>query len=165
MQTICVYTIVMNEENTQDQKLTQVTTTLIHVARAYNSAANKLSAQFGLSQATSWPAVIIGRQGEEGVRPGALATILGLDASSVVRVIDHLIEKGLVERQDDPLDRRAKILHLTADGKQRVGQIEKALIPFRREMLAKASAEDIDACLRVMDILHSSIVANEAAVK
>lgn len=147
----------MQNIKTQDQHLFQVTTTLTQVARAYKAAADKLAAQFGLSQATAWPAVVIGRHGDAGIRPGALAENLGLDASSVVRVIDHLIEKGLVERHEDPNDRRARILHLTADGKQRVTQIEAALIPFRQKMLENADPADLDACLRVMDALSTSI--------
>ena len=154
----------MQNTKPQDQLLFQVTNSLTQVARAYNAAADKLAAQFGLSQATAWPAVVIGRYGDTGIRPGALAETLGLDASSVVRVIDHLIEKGLVERHEDPNDRRAKILHLTKGGKQRVSQIEAALIPFRRKMLENATPADLDACLRVMNALSSSIKGYDGSI-
>ena len=139
-----------------DQSLMHVTMTLTQVARAYKSAADKLASNFGLSQATAWPAVMIGRIGE-GVRPGTVAEMLGLEPSSVVRVIDQLIDGGLVERQDDPNDRRAKILRLTAEGQNRVAQIEKALIPFRRELLQGVSQADLDTCIRVFETLNASI--------
>ncbi len=154
----------MKTKTSQDHVLIQVTTALTQAARAYKAAADKLSAQFGLSQATAWPAVVIGRHGKDGIRPGSLAETLGLEASSVVRVIDHLIKKGLVERHEDPNDRRARILHLTADGKQRVAKIEEALIPFRRKMLENAEPSDLDACLRVINALSTSIKEYDGSI-
>jgi len=145
-----------------DIPLMQVTMALTQVARAYTSAANKLASQYGLSQATAWPAVMIGRMGE-GVRPGTVADMLGLEPSSVVRVIDQLIESGLVERQADPNDRRAKLLRLTKDGQKRVSQIEKALIPFRRELLEDVSQADLEAALRVFESLTAAIMRYQAS--
>ncbi len=131
---------------------------LAQVARAYTSAADKLASNFGLSQAAAWPAVMIGRMGgEHGVRPGTVADMLKLEPSSVVRVIDQLIDSGLVERQDDPNDRRAKLLRLTPEGKIRVEQIEKALLPFRRNLLKGVSIADLEACQRVFEALSASI--------
>src|SRR5438445_12362550 len=100
-----------------DHTLMRLTTALTQVARAYKSAANKMSSDFELSHATAWPILMISRLGD-GVRPGAVADALGLEPPSLVRVIDQLIDAGLVERQDDASDRRAKTLHLTATGRQ-----------------------------------------------
>jgi MarR family transcriptional regulator for hemolysin len=146
----------------KDIPLVQVTMALTQVARAYTSAANTLASQYGLSQATAWPAVMIGRMGE-GVRPGTVADMLGLEPSSVVRLIDQLIDAGLVERQDDPNDRRAKLLRLTKDGQKKVAQIEKALIPFRRELLAGVSKADLEASLRMFASLSAAIERYQAA--
>ena len=142
--------------NKHDQTLMRLTVTLMQVSRAYKSAADKLAAEFGLSQATAWPAAMIGRLGESGVRPGMVADMLGLEPSSVVRVIDQLIDGGLVERHDDPNDRRAKLLRLTPEGKNRVAQIENALIPFRRQMLKGVSQSDLDACMRVFNTINAA---------
>ncbi|MBS1169254.1 MAG: MarR family transcriptional regulator [Burkholderiaceae bacterium] len=143
--------------NKHDQTLMRVTMALMQVSRAYKSAADKLASEFDLSQATAWPAAMIGRLGESGVRPGTVADMLGLEPSSVVRVIDQLIDGGLVERHEDPLDRRAKLLRLTAEGKNRVAKIEDALVPFRRKMLKGVSQADLDACLRVFEALNTSV--------
>jgi MarR family transcriptional regulator for hemolysin len=140
-----------------DQTLMNLTVSLTHVARAYRAALDKVAADYGLSQATAWPVLWIGRMGD-GVRPGVLADAVGLEPSSLVRIIDHLIETGLVERHDDAQDRRAKTLHLTEVGKERAGQIEKALVPFRRKLFDGVDEADIVACLRVLDSLNSAIV-------
>jgi len=138
-----------------DQTLMQLTATLTHASRAYKAMADKVASQYSLSQATALPVLILGRLGQDGVRPGVLADALGLEASSLVRVIDLLIENGLVERHEDPQDRRAKLLQLTADGQTRAAQMEAALMPFRRNLFAEFAQADIDACLRVLTGLQS----------
>jgi len=72
-------------------------------------------------------------------------------SASLVRVIDQLIEAGLVERHDDASDRRAKNLHLTAKGRQCATGLEKALIPFRRKLFENIDKSDIAACVRLTD--------------
>jgi MarR family transcriptional regulator, transcriptional regulator for hemolysin len=139
-----------------DQTLMNLTASLTHAARAYKSAADKVAADYGLSQATGLPVLILGRLGN-GVRPGVLADALGIDPSSLVRVIDHLIDGGLLERREDAQDRRAKTLHLTAEGEQRAQQMEKALVPFRRKLFGDVAPADIDACLRVMGALNTAL--------
>ena len=40
----------------------------------------------------------------------------------------------MVERRDDASDRRARTLHLTAQGEACATQLEEALVPFRRSL-------------------------------
>ncbi len=94
-----------------DRTLIQLTATMTHASRAYKSMADKVASEYSLSQATALPVLILGRLGQDGVRPGVLADALGLEPSSLVRVIDLLIDSGLIERREDPQDRRAKILN------------------------------------------------------
>jgi MarR family transcriptional regulator for hemolysin len=145
-----------------DHDLMRLTMSLTQVSRAYKSAADKLASGFGLSQASAWPVVMIARLGD-GVRPGALADSLGLEPSSLVRIIDQLIGSGLVERRDDASDRRAKALYLTQEGKQCAEQIEQALIPFRRALFAGINPADIAACKRVFDALNAAILQSETS--
>jgi MarR family transcriptional regulator for hemolysin len=140
-----------------DQTLIQLTAAMTQASRAYKSMADKVASEYSLSQATALPVLILGRLGQDGVRPGMLADALGLEPSSLVRVIDLLIDSGLVERHDDPQDRRARILQLTEDGKTRAAQMEEALIPFRRSVFAGVDPADIDTCLRVLTGIQSRI--------
>ena len=148
-----------------DQTLIQLTATLTHASRAYKSMADKVASEYSLSQATALPVLILGRLGQDGVRPGVLAEALGLEPSSLVRVVDLLIDSGLIERHDDPQDRRAKLLHLTAEGKRRAAQMEEALIPFRRSVFEGVSASDIDTCLRVLTSIGARVGKPEQVEK
>ncbi|WP_438005960.1 MarR family transcriptional regulator [Sorangium sp. So ce321] len=56
------------------------------------------------------------------MRVTALATSLGLSASAGSRLADGLVQRGLLAREEDPEDRRAKTLALTALGRRFVDQ-------------------------------------------
>jgi len=134
----------------QDQTFISLATALTQAARAYRAGADKVAAGYGLSEATGLPVLLVGRFGDQGVRPGVLADALGLEPSSLVRVIDQLIAANLLVRHDDPADRRAKILNLTAEGKHTADLMERALIPFRQQVFGAFAPADVEACLRVL---------------
>jgi MarR family transcriptional regulator for hemolysin len=142
-----------------DQTLTRLTTALTHASRVYRAAVDKVAADYGLSQATGLPVLVISRFGDNGVRPGVLAEALSLEASSLVRVVDHLSDNGLVERHDDPQDRRAKILRLTGEGEKTAELMDRALRPFRRKLFGAFEPADVEACLRVLSGLPD-VIAN-----
>lgn len=145
-----------------DQTLSSLTAALTHASRAYRAAADKVAADFGLSQATGLPVLVISRFGESGVRPGILADTLSLEASSLVRIVDQLIGSGLLERHDDPQDRRAKILRLTEEGLKTADLMDQALIPFRRKLFGAFDPADVEATLRVLAGLPNAIAAVQA---
>lgn len=145
-----------------DQTLSSLTAALTHASRAYRAAADKVASDFGLSQATGLPVLVISRFGESGVRPGILAETLSLEASSLVRIVDQLISSGLLERHDDPQDRRAKILRLTEEGLKTADLMDQALTPFRRKLFGAFDPADVEATLRVLAGLPNAIVAVQA---
>jgi DNA-binding MarR family transcriptional regulator len=55
---------------------------------------------------------------QEGLSQVDLADVLELQPISLVRLLDRLVEHGLVERKHDPRDRRANRLFLTPAGRQ-----------------------------------------------
>ena len=145
-----------------DQTLSSLTAALTHASRAYRAAADKVASDFGLSQATGLPVLVISRFGDGGVRPGILAETLSLEASSLVRIVDHLIGSGLVERHDDPQDRRAKILRLTDEGLKTAALMDQALTPFRRKLFGAFDPADVEATLRVLSGLPTAIANVQA---
>jgi MarR family transcriptional regulator for hemolysin len=145
-----------------DRTLLSLTMVLPQISRSYLSAANKIAGRFQLSHATAWPLLIMGRT-DDGMRPGEIADALGLEAPSVVRVIEQLVETGLMERRDHVSDRRAKTYHLSATGKACAQQLEVALVPFRHQLFANIDQADIETCMRTLARLSVAITAFEAA--
>jgi len=60
----------------------------------------------------------------EGLSQVDLADVLELQPISLVRLLDRLVEHGLLERRHDPKDRRANRLFLTARGKRLVDDLD-----------------------------------------
>jgi DNA-binding MarR family transcriptional regulator len=52
-----------------------------------------------------------------------LAEAVGVDAPYATLIVDGLEQRGLVERQPDPGDRRRKLVTLTAAGQEAVGRV------------------------------------------
>jgi DNA-binding MarR family transcriptional regulator len=60
----------------------------------------------------------------EGLSQVDLADVLELQPISLVRLLDRLVEHGLLERRHDPKDRRANRLFLTAKGRKLVDDLD-----------------------------------------
>ena len=80
---------------------------------------------------------------------GALSEDLGLSLAAVSRAVDGLVQRGAVKRQEDPSDRRSKLVTVSARGRAtyervlavRVAGVERfvdALEPDDREALGAA---------------------------
>jgi MarR family transcriptional regulator for hemolysin len=62
-----------------------------------------------------------------------------------VRLIDLLQAEGLVERREDPTDRRAKTLHLTPTGEAKVEETNRVLRRVRASLLKDIEPDDLAA--------------------
>lgn len=143
-----------------DASLAVLTTHMLVIHRAYRAAADKALADYGLSQATAWPVIWVGRLGD-GVRQGVLADAMGVEGPSLVRVLDQLVAAALIERREDPLDRRAKTLHLTKAGHALRQRVEEMLVQLRRQVFQGVDAADAEACIRVFDRIRASLAHME----
>ena len=99
----------------------------------------------------------------DGARPGQVADAVGIEPPSLVRIIEQLVNAGLVLRQEDPTDRRAKTLSLTANGKRMAERLEKALVPFRRELFKDVPQADVEATVRVLMKLDQVLAERNAS--
>jgi DNA-binding MarR family transcriptional regulator len=88
--------------------------------------------QHGLGRAHQRALYFIGRRPELSV--SALIRLLGVTKQSLGRVLDELIERGLIETNTGARDRRQRLLRLTAAGEA----IESMLFDAVRERLASA---------------------------
>lgn len=125
------------------------TARLLRLARIYRRETDKALAAHGISDARALPVLHIARLGE-GVRQGVLAEELGIEGPSLVRILDQLCAAGLVERRDDPNDRRAKTLHLSDEGRAMAALVEVRLDALRSSLLAEVPDADLTATLRVL---------------
>ena len=137
---------------------------LLPLARRWRRKADDAVADLGLSHASGWTLLHIGRLGDkEGVRQAELADALDMRAPSLIPQIDRLQAAGLIVREALGHDRRANRLRLTCDGRMLVGRIETALGTIRDAFFEGVSQSDVDAALRVLTHLDKSLAAASQA--
>ncbi|MCK0197686.1 MarR family transcriptional regulator [Ancylobacter sp. 6x-1] len=145
---------------------TEFTAALIQASRQWRRTVERELEEFGVSEACAAPLIWIARLGG-GVRQVTLASYVGIEGPSMVRLLDQLGAAGLIERRDDPTDRRAKTVWLTEEGEHLAARIEVLLVGVRSRVLADVSRDDILTAMRVLrafeDAPQRSLQVDEAA--
>lgn len=72
----------------------------------------------------------------------ALAARLGIDRTVMTYLLDDLVKAGLVERRQDPGDRRTRLVVATDHGRSVLADLDKRLARAEQHLLAALSAED-----------------------
>lgn len=67
------------------------------------------------------------------VRQTVLAERMGVEAMTLSAALDRLEARGLIERQPDPDDRRAKLVHLTEAGEEMLAKIQLVAAGLRAD--------------------------------
>lgn len=124
-------------------------TLLAQTSRHWRRAVNARLQPFGLTEATWLPLVRVARAAQP-MRQKDLAASLGLDGSSVVRLLDALETAGLLERREGE-DRRAKVLVLTRRGRTIVDRVEAVAREVRAAALGELPERDIATAFAVLE--------------
>jgi MarR family transcriptional regulator for hemolysin len=138
-----------------------VSGTLVTASRKWRRTCHGVLAAYNVSEACATPLLTAARLGEA-VRQVALADLVGIEGPSLVRLLDQLCAAGLVRRDEDPDDRRAKIISLTDEGRAVTAAMEEKLVSLRAEALKGISQSDLKTTLRVLMAFHASDLPADA---
>lgn len=95
---------------------------------------------------------------------GRAARELGIGKPSASILIDRLVHVGLVDRQEDPDDRRRAIIRLTPQGEDLVAQLWQGRRERMFDSLMRMDDEDLEALLKGLAALSVSLAASRLAV-
>ena len=134
---------------------------MVTLTRQWRRLVEEQLAASGLTDAT-WTPLLHLRAWGDGVTQKELAESVGLDGSSLVRLLDILEGKGWLERRADVADRRSKRLFLTEAGKTAIDSIRATMLEAERAMLLDLGDAEVEAMLASvmkirtrMDALHA----------
>ncbi|MEH6950946.1 MarR family transcriptional regulator [Nitrobacter sp. NHB1] len=87
---------------------------------------------------------------QEGLSQVDLAEVLELQPISLVRLLDRLVDHGLLERHPDPRDRRANRLFLTEAGRRLVDDLDSLRDSIAADVFQGMPASTIETSLEAL---------------
>lgn len=117
--------------------------------RLWRARMDACLAPLGLTQAKWVPLRYLAHAGGS-LPQRKLVDQVGIEGPSLVRILDELERLGLIERQANDSDRRAKTIRLTARAKPLVGEIERLAEPMRNAIFDGISDRDMAVFRKVL---------------
>ncbi|MEP9366690.1 MarR family transcriptional regulator [Xanthobacter sp. VNH20] len=94
----------------------------------------------------------------EGIHQGGLADLLEIEPITLVRILDKLEQRGLIERRRHPTDRRIWLLYLRADAGPLLAEMQKIGEATREEALAGIPDEDRARVMQVLAVMKTNLI-------
>jgi MarR family transcriptional regulator, transcriptional regulator for hemolysin len=126
----------------------QLVTQLIESSRFLRNYIDHRAKSRGTTRA-QW-IVLFRLREQEGLSQVDLADVLELQPISLVRLLDRLVEHGLVERRSDPKDRRTNRLFLTASGRQLANDLDSLRDAIATDVLQEVPATAVETSLKTL---------------
>jgi DNA-binding MarR family transcriptional regulator len=122
---------------------------LIHdVSRMRRTAFDQLMRPLGVTRAQWWVLAHLSRN--DGMMQTQLADALDVGKASLGTFLEKLETSGLIERRDDPVDKRAKRVYMARAGQQLLKQMTQQEAFFNERILRELSQEERDAMIRAL---------------
>jgi MarR family transcriptional regulator, organic hydroperoxide resistance regulator len=132
--------------------------TWMAVSKMYNEEAGKA----GSTMATGFALLSI--DPEKGTPSTSLGPKMGMEATSLSRILKTMEEKGLIIRKKNPTDGRSVLLHLTEFGKEMRDFSKGVVLRFDEAVKENVSEEDLRTFIKVantiMDLIGNKKIYN-----
>jgi DNA-binding MarR family transcriptional regulator len=123
------------------------------LTRALIAAELPVLARHGISM---WGYVVLNAlDGNPASTQAALARAIGADKTRIIAILDELQQAGLISREPDPADRRARLLSITTLGRRARLAVRAEIQANENRVLARLQAADRQAFLRVAATLSA----------
>lgn len=126
-------------------------TTWLTVYKMYNEEAGK----FGSTMATGFTLLSI--DPEDGTPSTALGPKMGMEATSLSRILKSMDQKGLIERKPNPDDGRGVLIHLTDFGREKRALSREKVLKFNEVIRNHVSEEQINNFYEVAEVINDMI--------
>jgi DNA-binding MarR family transcriptional regulator len=130
---------------------------LIHdVSRLRRTVVDKALRPMGITRSQWWVLANLSRHNGQGMMQTELAKVMDVGKVTLGGLIDRLEAGGLVKRQPDPTDRRAKRVVMTPKGTKLLSDIQSIATKVNDQILNGIGRNDISRAETVLYKMSSS---------
>ena len=122
------------------------------VTRMYNDEAK----HYGLTMAIGFTLLSIDQK--KGTPSTALGPRMGMESTSLSRILKTLEQRGYIERRPNPNDGRGVLIHLTALGLEKRKESKEVVVRFNEAVRGHVGQSDLDGFHRTMDVINKLIL-------
>ena len=140
------------QKNMKDKTIDyMLRTTWLAVQKMYNEEALK----FNSTMATGFALLSI--DPEKGTPSTALGPKMGMEATSLSRILKVIQEQGLIERKPNPKDGRSVLIHLTEFGREKRAYSKEKVLTFNETIRENISEEKLNNFYEVAKLINDLI--------
>lgn len=132
---------------------------LVDAARLYRARIDRAFEQAGLGLTAGEARTLAHVSINPGLRQGVLAERMNVEPMTMVGFLDRLEGRGLIARDPDPTDRRAKIVRLTDTAAPLLEKVMAAAATAREEALAGLAPEQRDGLRAMLEQVRANLTS------
>lgn len=122
---------------------------------AVNKMYNEEAAKFDSTMATGFTLLSI--DPEQGTPSTSLGPIMGMEATSLSRILKTMETRGLIERKPNPNDGRGVLIHLTEFGREKRAFSKERVLVFNETIKKHISEEKLNHFYEVTETINELI--------
>lgn len=126
-------------------------TTWLAVNKMYNEQAAKYDSTMALGF------TLLSIDPEDGTPSTALGPKMGMEATSLSRILKRMEELKLIERKPNPNDGRGVLIHLTDFGREKRGYSKDRVLIFNETIRENVSEEQLNNFYEVAEVINELI--------
>jgi DNA-binding MarR family transcriptional regulator len=130
--------------------------TWLSIQKMYNEEAQK----FGTTMSIGF--ALLSLDPELGTPSTALGPKMGIESTSLSRILKSMEELDLVYRTPNPNDGRGVLIHLTSYGKERRDYTRQQVLDFNQAVVEKISTEKLNNFFEVIDQINQVVSSKKA---
>ena len=128
---------------------------LFETQRMLRLYADKLAVRHGITRA-QW-AVLAKLERTEGLKQSELAEMMEMQPITLTRLIDRLCNNDLIERREDPKDRRVNRLYLRPAARPMLARLAKLRAEITQTALNHLNSDEADALAGQLESIKNNV--------
>jgi len=147
----------LRNETDRDRQARRLHGALTDLVRHYQFRDRNEICCHGVSVAQCYALESLGAR--DGLTMGELAASQRVAVSTMTRVVDQLVSRGLVDRRADVADRRVLRVFLTGEGRRLLSILTGELVRAEAAILARIPEDHRDSVLAAVEALRDALAA------